>query len=116
VAGWCRNRAYSGAVLRSATSRAPTAIVAALSLVGAFAVADLTGVRALGGAVLVAGALWCVMRSRAAGWWRLTIVFLLASALFVASHVAGAVIGAWPAVLAAGALLGAGTYALVDRR
>jgi hypothetical protein len=103
-------------VRRSANSRVPTAVVAAVCLVGAFAVADLTGVRALGGVVLVAGGLWCVLRSRAAGWWRLSVVVLLAFALFVASHLAGPVIGVWPAVLLAGILLGAGTFALVDRR
>jgi hypothetical protein len=103
-------------VLRSLTSRVPTAAVAGLCLVVAFAVADLTDVRALGGVVLGAGGLWCVVRARAAGWWRLVVVVLLALALFIASHLLGPVIGAWPAVLLAGVLLAGGTYALVDRR
>lgn len=103
-------------MLRSSISRIPTAAVAGLTLVGGFAVADLTGVRALGGVVLAAGGLWCVVRSRAAGWWRLLLVVLLALALFVASHVLGRVLGAWPAVLLAGALLAAGTHAVVDCR
>jgi hypothetical protein len=103
-------------VLRPATSRVPTAAIAGLCLVVAFALADLTGVRALGGVVLGAGGLWCVVRSRAAGWWRLVLVVLLALALFVASHLLGPVLGAWPAVLLAGALLAGATYLLVDRR
>ncbi|CAN5161971.1 hypothetical protein BH11ACT1_BH11ACT1_13420 [soil metagenome] len=101
---------------RSSISRVPTAAVAGLSLVVAFAVADLTGVRPLGGLVLVAGGVWCVVRSRSAGWWRLLLVVLLALALFVASHLLGSVLGAWPAVLLAGAVLAASTSALVDRR
>jgi hypothetical protein len=108
--------AYSGAVLRPSTSRVPTAAIAGLCLVVAFALADLTGVRALGGVVLGAGGLWCVVRSRAAGWWRLVLVVLLALALFVASHLLGPVLGAWSAVLLAGALLAGATYLLVDRR
>ena len=42
-----------------------TAPVAAASLVLGFAVAQATGVRALGGLVLVAGAAWCAVRWRA---------------------------------------------------
>ena len=42
-------------------SSIPTAVIAALTLVVGFAVADLTGVRALGGVVLVAGVAWCVV-------------------------------------------------------
>lgn len=109
------DRAYSGAVLRSWISRVPTAVVAGLSLVVGFAVADLTGVRALGGVVLCAGGLWCVVRSRAAGWPRLAGVVLIALALFVASHLLGRALGAWPAVLLAGAVLAAATHALVGR-
>ncbi|HEX7805469.1 MAG TPA: hypothetical protein VF413_04840 [Cellulomonas sp.] len=101
---------------RTSISRVPTAAVAGVSLVAAFAVADLTGVRPLGGLVLVAGGVWCVVRSRSAGWWRLLLVVLLALALFVASHLLGPVLGAWPAVLVAGAVLAGSTAALVDRR
>ncbi|HEX5333961.1 MAG TPA: hypothetical protein VFW79_15070 [Cellulomonas sp.] len=100
---------------RSSISRMPTAAVAGLSLVVAFAVADLTGVRPLGGLVLVAGGLWCVVRARSAGWWRLVLVVLVALALFIASHLLGRVLGAWPAVVLAGVLLAAATYGLVDR-
>jgi len=93
----------------------PTAVVAALTLVVGFAVADLTGVRALGGVVLVAGVVWCAVRARAAGWWRVAAVVLVGAACFAVSHPLGGVIGAWPAVLVAALVLGVATFALVDR-
>ncbi|GEL98834.1 hypothetical protein [Cellulomonas terrae] len=96
-------------------SRVPTAVVAALTLVVGFAVADLTGVRALGGVVLVAGVAWCVVRARSAGWWRVAAVVLVGAVCFALSHPLGGVIGAWPAVLVAALVLAAATFALVDR-
>ncbi|WP_456825899.1 hypothetical protein [Cellulomonas sp. P5_E12] len=96
-------------------SRIPTALIAALTLVVGFAVAELTGVRALGGVVLVAGVLWCAVRARAAGWWRVGAVVLVGAACFAASHLLGRAIGAWPAVVVAALVLGAATFALVDR-
>ena len=83
-------------------SRVPTAVVAALTLVVGFAVADLTGVRALGGVVLVAGVVWCAVRARSAGWWRVAAVVLVGAVCFALSHPLGGVIGAWPAVLGRG--------------
>jgi len=50
-------------------SSIPTAVIAALTLVVGVAVADLTGVRALGGVVLVAGVAWCVVRTRSSTCW-----------------------------------------------
>jgi hypothetical protein len=82
----------------------PTAPVAALALVLGFLVAEVTGVRALGGLVLVAGLGVCL-----AQWWvrlgqgraiALSAVFLLA---FAGSHGLARAIGAWPAVFAAAA-------------
>jgi hypothetical protein len=96
-------------------SRVPTAVLAALTLVAGFAVADLTGVRALGGVVLVAGLVWCVLRARSAGWRRVAAVVVVGAVCFALSHPLGGVIGAWPAVLVAAAVLGAATFALVDR-
>ena len=95
-------------------SAIPTAVVAALTLVVGFAVAELTGVRALGGVVLVAGVLWCAVRARAAGWWRVGAVVLVGALCFAGSHVLGRSIGAWPAVVVAALVLGAATFALVD--
>jgi hypothetical protein len=80
-----------------------------------FAVADVTGVRPLGGLVLLAGVVWCVPR-----WWRSTdaaIAIGLAVAYvaaFVASHAFADVVGAYPSVLLLGAALGAGAWALAD--
>ena len=96
-------------------SRVPTAVVAALTLVVGFAVADLTDVRALGGVVLVAGVVWCAARARSAGWWRVAAVVLVGAVCFAVSHPLGGVLGAWPAVLLAALVLGVATYALVDR-
>lgn len=96
-------------------SRLPTALVAALTLVVGFAVADLTDVRALGGVVLVAGVVWCAVRARAAGWWRVGAVVLVGALCFALSHPLGGVIGSWPAVLVAALVLGVATFALVDR-
>jgi len=96
-------------------SRIPTAVVAALTLVVGFAVAELTGVRALAGVVLVAGVLWCVVRARSAGWWRVGAVVLVGALCFAGSHLLGHVIGAWPAVVVAAAVLGVATFVLVDR-
>jgi hypothetical protein len=86
----------------------PTWLIAALSLLVGFAVADLTGVRPLGGLVLFGAALWCGlawMRQRglpvALG---LVAVYLVA---FAGSHPLGKAIGSWPAVLVVSALVGA---------
>lgn len=82
-----------------------TAPVAALALVLGFLVAETTGVRALGGIVLLAGLGVCVARWRSRlGWGRtagLAATFLLA---FAGSHLLARAIGAWPAVLTAAAV------------
>lgn len=95
----------------------PTWPVAFGSFVLGFAVADVTGVRPLGGLVLLAGVLWCLPR-----WWRgaspaVAIALSLAYfAAFVASHGFADVVGAYPSVLLLGAALGAAAWALVDAR
>jgi len=95
----------------------PTAVLAAVTLVAAFAVAQGTGVRALGGVVLVLGVAWCAWRSWAtAGAARVVAVVLLGAACFVASHVLAGALGAWPSVALAAVVLGAGAWLLVDRR
>lgn len=97
--------------------RLPTALVAALTLVVGFAVAQATDVRALGGAVLLAGTAWCVVReARRTAWWRLVVVVLAGGVAFATSHLLSDVVGAWPAVLLAAAALATVTWALVDRR
>jgi hypothetical protein len=89
--------------------RSPAAVsaLAGGTLVAGFAVAEGTGVRALGGLVLVVGAAVC-----ARAWRRrlgpgrtigLLAVFLLS---FVLAHVLAPVLGAWPAVLVVAAEMG----------
>ena len=96
-------------------SRVPTAVLAGLTLVVGFVVAQATGVRALGGAVLLAGVAWCVVRARAAGWWRLSVVVLTGLVCFVAAHLLAPAVGAWPSVMLVALVLAAVTFALVDR-
>ena len=96
-------------------SRIPTAVLAAVTLVVAFAVAQLTDVRALGGVVLVAGVVWCAVRARSAGWLRIAAVVAVGAVCFVGSHLLADPLGAWPAVAVAALVLGTATYLLVDR-
>ena len=82
-------------------------------MVVSFAVAQATGVRALGAVLLLVGGLWCALTMwRAAGGWRTVVVGLAFAAAFVLSHPLGNVIGAWPAVLVAAAVVGALAWVL----
>ncbi|MTD45963.1 hypothetical protein GKE82_17130 [Conexibacter sp. W3-3-2] len=84
----------------------PVPLVAALSFLLGFGVADLTGVRPLGGLVLVAGGVWCARQVRpVAGTARTVVLLLVALALFVVSHPLGHEIGSWAAVLVVSALV-----------
>ena len=83
-----------------------TALVAALSLVAGFGVAELTGVRALGGLVLLAALACCAVR-----WARRSVplavaLVVLYVAAFVASHLLADALGAWPSVLLVSAVVG----------
>ncbi|MBD7917737.1 hypothetical protein H9657_05515 [Cellulomonas sp. Sa3CUA2] len=94
----------------------PVAPVAAVGLVLAFALAQGTGVRWLGGVVLLVTAAGCLaLAVPRVGWWRPVVVVVVGLVAFVASHVLADEIGAWPAVLAAAAVLGATGWWLVDR-
>jgi hypothetical protein len=89
--------------------------VASGSLLLGFAVAQLTGVRPLGGLVLVAGCAWCGLRwLRGAGAARTAALVLLYLAGFVVSHLIADTLGAWPSVLLVAAVVGGATYALAD--
>lgn len=102
---------------RIPTSAIPTSVIAALTLVVGFAVAQATGVRALGGVVLLAGVAWCAVRAwRPAGPARTVVVVLVGAVCFVASHLLAPHLGAWPSVVLVAVVLGATTHALVDRR
>jgi hypothetical protein len=81
--------------------------VASGSLLLGFAVAQATGVRALGGIVLIAGCAWCGLRwLRSAGAARTAALVLLYLAGVVVSHLIADTLGAWPSVLLVAAVVG----------
>lgn len=97
--------------------RLNTAPIVVLGLVAGFGVADATGVRALGGLVLVAagiiaGLTW-LQRDGGRTTGVLSAIYLLA---FVGSHLLALAIGAWPAVFAVSAVSAAAAYSMSDRK
>jgi hypothetical protein len=89
-------------------------LVAAVAFVAGFGVAELTGVRALGGLVLMGGAIVCARATLpVAGRGPTVALLLLALALFIASHPLGREIGTWPAVAVTAALAGLVAAAVV---
>lgn len=96
--------------------RVPVSPVAAAGLVLAFVLAQGTGVRWLGAVVLLVTAAVClVLAVPRAGWGRPLVVLAVGVAVFAASHPAADLVGTWPAVLTAAAVLGATGWWLVDR-
>jgi hypothetical protein len=94
----------------------PTWPVAAGSLVLGFGVAQATGVRPLGGVVLLAGAGWCALRWRErAGTGVAVALVALYVAAFVASHFVADVLGTWGAVAFVAGLVGLAAWAMADR-
>ena len=102
---------------RAAASRSvPTWPVAAGSLVLGFGVAQATGVRPLGGLVLLAGAGWCARRWREqAGTGAAVGLVALYAAAFAGSHVIADTVGAWGAVAIVAAVMAAAAWAVADR-
>jgi hypothetical protein len=95
------------------TTRRTLAALVPAAFIAGFAVAELTGVRALGGVVLLAGGAWCAaLSARLAGPVPTAALIAIALALFVLSHPLGNAIGAWPAVIACAALAGAAASAV----
>ena len=95
----------------------PTAPLAAAGLIAGFAVADATGNRPLGGAVLAAGGITCAWAwNRKSG--PLTAGALLVTyvAAFAVSHPLAKQIGAWPSVLTVSAVTAGAAYVASDRR
>lgn len=94
----------------------PPSLIAALTLILGFGVADLTGVRPLGGVVLFAGALWCGLQWKARRGLPIALgligLFLL---LFALSHRLGDEIGAWPSVFTVAAVMGLVGWVVGDR-
>lgn len=94
----------------------PTWPVAAGSLALGFGVAQATGVRPLGGVVLLAGAGWCAMRWRErVGTGATAGLVGLYVAVFVISHLIAGTLGAWGSVAVVCAVMGAAAYAVADR-
>src|SRR3954468_14450602 len=94
----------------------PTWPVAAGSLALGFAVAQATGVRPLGGVVLLAGAGWCAVRwHRKLGPGRPAGLAGLYLGAFVLSHLVADALGAWGAVATVATVVGAATYVVADR-
>lgn len=95
----------------------PTWPVASGSLVLGFAVASATGVRPLGGLVLVAAAAWCARR-----WWSAAglptalALLMVYAAAFALSHVIADATGTWPAVVIVATVAGVAAWGLADRR
>ena len=99
------------------TLRLTAALLAAATLIVGFAVASLTGNRALGGGVLIAGGAVCALV-----WWRLAgplraiAAVAVAGVAFVVSHPLGAVMTSWGAVLLVSAITAVAAYALTRPR
>jgi hypothetical protein len=93
----------------------PTAPVAAGTLILGYAVAVSTGSRSLGGVVLLIGGLWCIRAwVRRQGARTATALTGFALGAFIASHLLGLVIGAWPAVLLVAAAMAAAAWTRAD--
>jgi len=88
--------------------------VASGSLLLGFAVAQLTGVRPLGGIVLVAGCAWCALRWLRVGRPRTVALVVIYVGGFALSHVIADRLGTWPSVLLVAAVVGAAAYVLAD--
>jgi hypothetical protein len=89
--------------------------VASGSLLLGFAVAQATGIRPLGGIVLIAGCAWCALHwLRAAGAARAAVLVGVYAGAFVMSHVVADTLGAWPSVVLAAAVTGIAAYVLAD--
>lgn len=102
-------------VIDRAGSAPPTWPVASGSLLVGFAVAEATGVRPLGGVVLVAGAGWCALRwRRTVGTARTVGLIGVYVAAFAGSHAIAGTVGTWPAVLLAAALAGLAALLVAD--
>ena len=89
--------------------------VAASSLILGFVVAQVTGVRALGGVVLLLGVIWCALHWRRTS---LRLAMVLAGVYvlaFVGSHLLAKIVGAWPAVFAVAAVMGWCSYVGMGR-
>ena len=101
----------------STGTRVPTALLLALGLVLGFGLAEATGLRWLGGLVMLAANLLAIPAWLAVGGTRLavglTVVFW---ACMVLSHPLAHLIGTWPSVLTVSLVAAATAWFLADRR
>lgn len=89
--------------------------VASGSLMLGFAVAEATGIRPLGGIVMILALAWCARRwLRTAGAVRTVALVLVYVSAFAVSHVVADALSAWPSVLLAAAVTGVAVWALAD--
>lgn len=94
-----------------------TSAIAGLALVLGFTAAQLTGLRWLGGVIVVAGAAWCVLRERKrTPLWRLAAVVVIGAVCFVLAHVLADGLGPWFAVALAAAVLAGASWWLTRPR
>jgi hypothetical protein len=99
-------------------TRFPSSVLVAVGLAVGFGVAQGTGIRALGGAVLVAcGAAAAALWVRRRGWAVAVGLGLLYLAAFVLAHVLALAVGlnAWLAVALVTLAAAGGTFAVADR-
>jgi hypothetical protein len=97
--------------------RVATAPLAAAGLIAGYAVAVATGSRPLGGLVLAACGLICIaVWLRRDGPRTATLLAIAGLVAFALSHVIGLIIGPWPAVLLAAAIVGALSWRVSDSR
>lgn len=97
--------------------RIATAPIAAAGLIAGFGVAVASGSRPLGGVVLSACGLACVVVWLRRDGHRIAITLTSAGLVaFAGSHVLGLVIGAWPAVLLTAAAIAALCWRVSDSR
>lgn len=98
-------------------TRITAAALAATTLIVGFAVASISGNRALGGLVLVVGAITCaIMWWRIAGPLRALIAVVIAAVAFAVSHPLGAMITSWGAVILVSAITAVAAYVVATPR
>jgi hypothetical protein len=108
---------FAAGTVSEVNRRAAVPLVAAATFLAGFGVAELTGVRVIGGLVLLAGGAWCGRAALSIVGPPATIALLaIALALFVVSHPLGDAIGGWPAVAVSAALVAGAAAALIGRR
>jgi hypothetical protein len=95
----------------------PTAPIAAGSFVLSYGVVVASGSRTLGGLVLLACGAWCAHSWQCRNDTRTAAELVgVGVGAFVASHLLGLAIGAWPAVVIAAAGMGAAAWVRADSR